>query len=209
MGDVDESDTDVGLDALELNLHLAAKLEVEGPKWLVEQENLWLVDQSPGNGNSLLLTTGKLSGLAPRVAGELDELEHRLDLVAHVFLLGPPRPERDVLKDVQVREERVRLKDGIHRPLVGLAVGDILSTYHDPALARLFKPGNHPQRGCLSTPRWPQKGEERPRRDRERQVVDGLEAAEALRDIDDVKVGTAPGRGGFGSWGGGLFAHRS
>ena len=40
VGDEDEGDADVALDLLELDLHLAAQLEVEGAERLVEQQHL-------------------------------------------------------------------------------------------------------------------------------------------------------------------------
>ena len=70
VGDVDERDADLRLDALELDLHRAAQLEVEGAQRLVEQQHLGLVDQCSGQRDALLLATGELgrplAGLASR-----------------------------------------------------------------------------------------------------------------------------------------------
>jgi hypothetical protein len=46
VGDVDEGQTHLGLDALELELHLPAQLEVERAERLVEQEHLGAVDDA-------------------------------------------------------------------------------------------------------------------------------------------------------------------
>jgi hypothetical protein len=46
VGDVDEGQPDLGLDPLELDLHLAAQLEVQRAERLVEQEHLGAVDQA-------------------------------------------------------------------------------------------------------------------------------------------------------------------
>ena len=81
MGDVDEGDADLGLDALELQLHLAAQLEVEGAERLVEQQHLGVVDQRAGDGDALLLAAGELVRLALGEVAELDEVEHVADLL--------------------------------------------------------------------------------------------------------------------------------
>ncbi len=81
MGDVDERRADLGLDPLELDLHLAAQLEVEGTERLVEQQHLGLVDQCPGQGDALLLATRELHRPLAGLVAELDEVEHPVDLV--------------------------------------------------------------------------------------------------------------------------------
>ena len=68
MGDVDEGDTHLRLDALQLDLHLLAQLEVEGAQRLVQQQNLGVVDEGASERDALLLATGHLAGLAPVVA---------------------------------------------------------------------------------------------------------------------------------------------
>ena len=60
VGDEDERDADVALDLLELELHLAAQLEVEGAERLVEQQHLGPVDQRAGQRDPLPLAAGEL-----------------------------------------------------------------------------------------------------------------------------------------------------
>ena len=72
MGDEHEGDADLALDRLELDLHLAAQLEVERTEWLVEQEDLGPVDERAGEGNPLTLAAGELVGRAVAVGVELD-----------------------------------------------------------------------------------------------------------------------------------------
>ena len=62
---------DLGLDALELDLHLAAQLEVERAERLVEQQHLGVVDQGAGQGDALLLPAGELGGLARRRSDDI------------------------------------------------------------------------------------------------------------------------------------------
>ena len=75
MRDVHERDADLGLDPLELQLHLPAQLEVERAERLVEQQHLRPVDDRPGQRDPLLLAAGELRGLAPGEVAELDQLE--------------------------------------------------------------------------------------------------------------------------------------
>ena len=50
---------DLVLDALQLDLHLLAQLEVEGAERLVEQQHLGPVDQRPGQGHPLALAAAR------------------------------------------------------------------------------------------------------------------------------------------------------
>ncbi len=84
---------DLGLDALELDLHLAAQLEVERAERLVEQQHLGVVDQRAGERDALLLAAGELGRLAARELGHLHQLERvvgpRLAASFSLRRLGP------------------------------------------------------------------------------------------------------------------------
>ena len=188
VGDVHEGDADLGLDALELQLHLAAQLEVEGAERLVEEQHLGVVDQRAGDGDALLLAAGELVRLALGEVAELHELQHVVDLLLHRLDAPPAQPEGDVLGDVQVREERVRLEDGVHRPLVRRQIGDVLVAEEDRAGGRLLKPGDHAERGGLATARRAEQGEERALRDGQFERVDGGEGAVRLADPGEADV---------------------
>ena len=85
MGDVHEGGLDLGLDPLQLDLHLPAQLEVEGAERLVEQEHPgWLIS-ARAERDPLLLPTGQLGRLAVGELGELDQLEHLVDLALDVL----------------------------------------------------------------------------------------------------------------------------
>ncbi len=79
MGHVDEGDADLALDALELELHHVAQLEVEGAERFVEQQRTRVVDQRPGQRDALLLAAGQLGRLALGEVGQPDDLEHLVD----------------------------------------------------------------------------------------------------------------------------------
>src|SRR5262249_32666905 len=74
VGDVDEADPDLTLDALELELHLLAEFRIQRPQRLVEQEHLRLVDDGARQRDPLPLATGELDRLAappPRPPGHV------------------------------------------------------------------------------------------------------------------------------------------
>src|SRR5207249_1925083 len=113
MGDVDEGDADVVLEALDEELHLLTQLQVEGSERLVEQEDSRTVDERARGRDPLLLTSRELTRLALSVPAELDEVEHFLDLA---FEDSSPRAlspqaEGDILEDREMREEGIALED--------------------------------------------------------------------------------------------------
>src|SRR4029079_4680147 len=101
VGHVDERDPDLLLDPLELDLHLLAELQVEGPERLVEEQDGRPGDQGAGEGDALCVAAEDLFRLAALEAGELDEREHLRDPALDVAGLRalPTQPERDVLED--------------------------------------------------------------------------------------------------------------
>ena len=124
MRDVDEGDADLVLDALELQLHLLAELEVERAERLVEQEHARTVDEGAGERDPLLLAAGELARLPPLEAGEGHELER---IRRHACSRSAPctprrlRPKATLSWIDQVREERVALEDGVDVALVRAA----------------------------------------------------------------------------------------
>ena len=153
---------DLGLDALELDLHLATQLEVERAERLVEQQHLGAVDHGAGQRDPLLLAPGELGRLA---AGEVrSSAPGRARSAASVAAALSPRrgPEGHVVGDVEVREEGVALEDGVDRPLVGPRPGEVVSPMSTRPAVGLLEPGDHPQRRGLAAARRPEQGEERP-----------------------------------------------
>src|SRR5690606_11201281 len=175
---------------LELDLHLAAELEVERPEGLVEQEDRGVVDERAGERDALLLAARELRGPALGEVRELDELEELQGLLARTGHLLATQPERDVLDDAQVREERVALEHRVDRAVVRLGVGDVLAVDEDRPRGRRLEPRDHAQGRRLAAARGAQEGEERALRDGEREVVDRREGREPLRDVLEDEVCT-------------------
>ena len=136
MRDVDERDADVALDALELDLHLLAQLEVERAERLVEQQHLRAVDDRAGERDALALAAGELRRLAVLVRREPDELERLGGAAAALGLLdlGDLEPVLDVLADRHVREQRVVLEDRVDVARVGRQRADVGAAQLDRAL---------------------------------------------------------------------------
>ena len=76
VGDVDERDADLALDALELDLHLLAQLEVQRAERLVEQQHARAVDDRAGQRDALALAAARAgAGLRAPSAGQAHHLE--------------------------------------------------------------------------------------------------------------------------------------
>ena len=97
--DVHEGDADLGLDALQLDLHLSAQRQVEGTQRLVEQQHLRPVDQRTDQRDPLLLTAGELGRAAAAVAVEPHQRQHPVDLGVDRADAASAQPERHVLED--------------------------------------------------------------------------------------------------------------
>jgi hypothetical protein len=147
--DVDECRADLGLDALELDLHLPPQLQVKSAQRLVEQKDIRLIDQCARHGNALLLATRQLGRLASGHRPELDQLEHPVDLGLDILDLPSTQAEGHVLEDVEVREQRVRLEDRVHRAFERSRPGDVAVADADGAAGGVLKTGHHAQRGRL------------------------------------------------------------
>ena len=164
MGDIDEGDAHLLLDALELDLHVLAELQVEGAQGLVQKQHLGPVHKGPGDGHPLLLAAGELVRPPVLKALEADGLQHLqhplTDLllgdlnglfgVVGVRTLLHPKAEGHVLKDIQVREERVLLEDGVDLPLVGRNVIDPHTVEEHVAAGGRREAADDPQRRGLA-----------------------------------------------------------
>ena len=144
--DVDEGDANVVLDRLQLQLHLLAQLEVESAERLVEEQHPRFVHERPGERDPLLLPARELARLAllhPGEAHEAEDLDHAAADVAAAHA-PPAEPEGDVLEDREVREERIRLEDGVHVALVRRQRRNVDAAELDAPLGRLLEAADHP-----------------------------------------------------------------
>ena len=86
----------------------------------------------------------------------LGDLHHPLaGGVAGVGTLLHPQAESDVLKHVQVGEQRIFLKDGIDLPLIGRNVINPHTVKEDVSARRGREAANNPQCGGFTAPTGP------------------------------------------------------
>ena len=158
----------------ELELQLLAELGVEGTHRLVEQQHGRLEHQRPGQRDALLLATGELVRLALGHRAHLHELERGADAAAYVVLGGllVAQPERDVLADVEEREQRVGLEHGVDRPLVRRHLREVAAVEQDLPGVGLLEARDHPQCRGLPASRRPEQREELALSDLEVEAVD-------------------------------------
>ena len=186
---VDEGDADVALQCGELVLERLAQLRVEGTERFVEQQHRRFEHQRAGKRDPLLLPTGELRGLALRQPLEAHERDRVADPalpvgLAHAAL--PPQAVRDVVLDVEVREQRVALEHRVHGPAVRGRAREVDAVEQDRPGRRLLEPGDETQRRGLAATRRAEEREELPRADREVDAVDGDEIAEPLLEADQL-----------------------
>ena len=121
MGDEDEGDPQLLLDALELHLHVLPQPQVQGPQGFVQEQDLGPVHQGPGDGDALLLAAGEAVHLPLLEAAHAHHLQHFAHPPGDLVLsqLGDAQAEGDVVVHIQVGEEGVALEDGVDLPFVG------------------------------------------------------------------------------------------
>jgi hypothetical protein len=184
VGHVDERDSHLLLDRLELDLHVLAQLEVEGAQRLVEQQHPGPVDERAGERDPLPLTAGELGGPAALEALETDHPERLPDAGPALALRDLPdhEPVRDVVADVHVGKQRVVLEHRVDVALERRPAGDVLAVQQDPAGGGQLEARDHPQRRRLARPRRAQHGEELAVGHVEVHAGDGDDLAESLLD---------------------------
>ena len=160
--DVDEGRTDVAVDLRELDLQALPQLQVERAERLVEQQNRRSLDEGPRDGDSLLLTAGQLARHPVAEVLEPDEAQGLLNPVARLIARNAIhlQPEPNVLEDVHVREQGVRLEHGVDRTLVRRQRVDAPALNPDLPLGRRDEPADQVERGRLATPGGAEQAEE-------------------------------------------------
>ena len=197
VGDHDEGDADLVLQALQLELHGAAELFVERGERLVEQEHARPLDQSARQRHALLLAAGELLGAA---AGELGQMRGAQDRVDALGDLGPGEPLHlqpvgDVAAHAHVREEGVGLEHQVERPPVRRDRRDVDAVEQDAARVRRLEAGEQAQERGLAAAGRAEEGEELVLADVERHGLDGGRAPETLRDAVDGEQRARRGHG--------------
>ena len=192
MGDVDRGDAEFALEVLELLPELVAQLGVQIGERLVEQQNLGLQHERPGDGDALLLPAGQLGHVfAQLVFGQVDPPGDIADEAVALgrLLLADAEAEGDVLPHAHAGEKRIVLEHHADLALVAREPGDSLPVDVDLAGGRLDEPRQGAQGGCLSAARGSKQREEFPRFHLEIKVGNGGEVAEGDFDVLETDHG--------------------
>ncbi|ESQ67962.1 hypothetical protein PA15_0306525 [Pseudomonas aeruginosa HB15] len=191
VGDIDEGDADVLLQVDQFDLHFFAQLGVQRRQRFVEQQQARPVDQRAGDRHALALAAGKLCRHAPALVRQAHVLQGLFDAGVDLALRhsGHLQREGDVLRHAHVREQRVALEHRMHRALLRLDAGEVLAVEADLAAVRLVEAGEHAQEGGLAAPGRAEEGEEFAGVDRQADIVDGGEVAEAAGHVADLEQG--------------------
>ena len=195
VGDEHEGRPDLAVDARQLDLHLLAELEVERPERLVEQQHGRSLRERAGQRHALGLAARQLPRVAVAVLGQADQLEVLADAPADLVVRQAlhPQPERDVVGDGHVREERVVLEHGVHVALVRRQVVDPPTLDAQLAGRERDEPADQVERGGLPATGRPKQAEELARLDLERDPVERHGLAVALGDVDELDRGRRAG----------------
>ena len=189
MGDDDGGDAQFLLDALDLHLHLNAQLGVQVGQRLVQQQDMGPGHQSACQSHPLLLTAGKLSGVALVQPGQLhqgQDLRHPLRDF-RLFQLLQLQTEGHVLKHGHMGEQGIVLEENADVPLVGRDFRHVLPVHQDAALRRLGKAGDHPQGSGLAAAAAAQQSDHLPVGGLEVHIVNGGKIPEALGKSDQFQ----------------------
>ena len=83
--------------------HFFAGGVVQVAGWFIAQQQAWLMNQSPCNGDTLLFAPGKLSWIMLQPVGKAYRLKHRKGLLAGIRLPGDFQRQTNVPKCSQAR----------------------------------------------------------------------------------------------------------
>ncbi len=185
----------------ELDLHRLAQLAVERGEGLVEQQQLRPDGERPRHGHALLLPAGQR---LDRTVGErrhmheVEEAGDRRRDLARRSALGL-QAEGDVLRDCQVRKERVALEDDADVALVRRQARELAPIERDGARIRRREAGHDPEQRGLAAARGAEQRHELGLADRKIDAVQHRTGAEILRRLPDVEESVlAHGRGRSG-----------
>lgn len=114
VGDEDDGDALLLVELPEEADDLAAGAAVEVASGLVAHEDVGVVDQGPGDGDTLLLTAGELAGMVMQAVGEADERQFvlgALTALAKGDAAGVEERELDVFERRSASQQIEILKD--------------------------------------------------------------------------------------------------
>ena len=176
------------MQAPQLQLHAAAEFQVECGERLVEQQRARPVHQRARQRHALLLPAGQLRGVARAETFHADQREGVVDDPRQTGAVQAvaARPEGDVRRHRQMREQRVVLKDRVDRAAVGRRAGHVPAADPDLAARGLHEAGDDPQQRRLAAAARPQQRHELAFGDIDRDIRQRGNRAVALLQVADL-----------------------
>ncbi len=190
VGDVDEGEAELGLDALQFRPHPHPQERVEGRERLVEEEHLGAGDEGAGERHPLLLAPRELGRQALGEVGHLHEVEHgeRLRPPLGLADAAHPQAEGDVVPAVEMREQGVALEHHRGAALGRRRVAHRLGADDHVAGRDRLVPADHPQGRGLAAARGAEQAAIGPRPDLQVDAVHRHGLAVALGQPDQLDI---------------------
>ena len=154
---VDERRAEIGLQLLQLDLHVLAELQIERAERLVEQQQRRLEDEAPRDRDALLLAARELVDALRLRAGKSDALQHRVDTARDLRArdTAPREAVADVVADRHHREQREVLEHHVDGPPVRRHAAHRGAADPHVTLVGREEPGDDPQQRGLPQPDGP------------------------------------------------------
>ena len=148
--------------AFKLLLHILSQPEIQSAQRFVQKQNLRTVNKGAGYGHALLLAPGQLGYPAVFKTLQADYLQHFRDPRVYFRFrqLGDAQPEGHVFVNVQMREQRVSLKNGVYLAFVRRDIIDPHSVEKHVSRRGCNEAADYSQRGCFAAAGRPQQCEE-------------------------------------------------
>ena len=184
VGHEHEGAADLVMNAPKLILHGLAKLQIEGGKRLVEQQNRGAHHQGARQGHALLLAARQRAHRPIALRVEPNQRDDLADAAFHLFArhARDPGPVRNVLAHRHVREQAIALENHVGRSCVRTQRRHVLTLDVDAAARRTDEAPDRAQKGRLATSRRPENREEVSCINVEVERFDGFKLAVGLRN---------------------------
>ena len=141
VGHIYKGNTQFLVHLAQLHLHVFAHLQVQRCQGLIQQQYLWLIDNSTSNSHTLLLTTTQTRHIAILIIGHT----YRLECVLHFLLnelfvhLLEFQTKSHIVIYIQVWEQGILLKHRVHIAQVWRHSSHVLAIEQNISFARYLK----------------------------------------------------------------------
>ena len=141
MCDINEGDSHLLLDFLQLDLHLLADLCIQSAQRLIQKQYLRLIYQGAGDSHTLLLSAGQQGDVSFFKAFQAYHFQHSCHLLGNDGLvhLFQAQTKSDVFRHIQMGKKGIFLENRVDLSFIGRKLGNFNSVKQYFAAARLLK----------------------------------------------------------------------